>query len=506
MASEEDNFDIDIYGDGDDYKGETQAGADAKESSEGYGVDSGFDGSGQDPNGEQKQEVHIDEVPPGTDSHMTNDDGGAGESHPILRADGSTSAQVDMPKQPPQKQGVKRKEGPDDRPVDNGATTAIYISDLHWWSTDDDIRGWINQSECEDELKDITFSEHKVNGKSKGQAFVEFLSPQAASAVKRKIDSFGEGQPNFKKHVVSFAPTTTNPYRTLPKDAPARGKDAQRGHDSRTTGSFNSSGGMVGSPNTGQMNFGGGNSGGAFRGGRGGYNRGGPMNNISGGFQNRSFSGPMPAGPPSGFQGGPMGGFQSGPMGGMQQFGGFPNRGGMMGGMRGGPGGNRGGRGGIGPGAMMPGMGGINGMGGMMGAMPGQMPGMGGNMSMGPMGMQGTTGFTTSNMVGRTSGHAFNEWFRRVSPPESPNLHYNHTRGLHHQQALFAPAGHPAPLTTPPSTPQNVMLNQVVGHNIGQGGFQGPQPHFNPAFFGQNQGGGGDGNWNPHGTKRQRPE
>jgi hypothetical protein len=65
-------------------------------------------------------------------------------------------------------QGVKRKEGSDDRPIDPGATSCLMISDLSWWNTDDDIRKYIVQAGCEDELKDITFSEHKVNGKSKG--------------------------------------------------------------------------------------------------------------------------------------------------------------------------------------------------------------------------------------------------------------------------------------------------------------------------------------------------
>jgi hypothetical protein len=37
------------------------------------------------------------------------------------------------------------------------------------------------------------------------------------------------------------------------------------------------------------------------------------------------------------------------------------------------------------------------------------------------------------------------------------------------------------------------------------GGFQGLQPHFNPAFFQPNHASGGD--WqNPHGAKRPRPE
>lgn len=74
--------------------------------------------------------------------------------------------QHDQQDAPAPQQGVKRKG--DDRPVDPGATTAIMISDLNWWNTDDDIRGWCKEAHCEDELKDITFSEHKVNGKSKG--------------------------------------------------------------------------------------------------------------------------------------------------------------------------------------------------------------------------------------------------------------------------------------------------------------------------------------------------
>jgi len=86
----------------------------------------------------------------------------------IKSTDESGAGILSIPKQAPQQQGVKRKEGSDDRPIDPGATTALLISDLSWWNTDDDVRGWINQAQVEDELKDITFSEHKVNGKSKG--------------------------------------------------------------------------------------------------------------------------------------------------------------------------------------------------------------------------------------------------------------------------------------------------------------------------------------------------
>lgn len=90
------------------------------------------------------------------------------EQQQIKSTDESSKNPINIPKQAPQQQGTKRKEGSDERVIDVGATEALMISELNWWNTDDDIRGWANQAQCEDELKDITFSEHKVNGKSKG--------------------------------------------------------------------------------------------------------------------------------------------------------------------------------------------------------------------------------------------------------------------------------------------------------------------------------------------------
>jgi hypothetical protein len=75
-----------------------------------------------------------------------------------------------QPAHPAPTHGVKRKGESDDRPTDPNSTTALLLSDLSWWNTDDEIRGWANEAGCEDELRDITFSEHKVNGKSKGLA------------------------------------------------------------------------------------------------------------------------------------------------------------------------------------------------------------------------------------------------------------------------------------------------------------------------------------------------
>ncbi len=337
------------------------------------------------------------------------------------------------------------------------------------------------------------------------QAFVEFASPQAATAVKRLLES-DEAAHNGRKFAVTYTSASVNPYRTLPKDAPVRGKDGNGmgSRDSRSPGGHASPGYIPNPPNQG----GGGNMpmNNNFRGGRGGgfnNNRGPRMNNnMGGGFPNRNFSGPPMGGAPTGgFQSPPMVGFM---MGGMNPFvGGFANRGNMMGGMRGGPVGGRGGRGGMGPNGMMAGMGNMGG--GMMGGMGGPMGGMG----MNPMGVQGTQPFYHQQQQRppqAMSGMGNPNMSRFPSGYPGPS-----TTGSYPGQYPLTPASSTSPHSLHYSSPprMNGSLNRNSGsHHLGQGGFQGPQTHFNPAFFGQNQaaGGVGDGSWNPHGTKRQRPE
>jgi hypothetical protein len=155
--ADDDNFDIDIYGD-DTYQ-DTNAQQDATLTNGGAPTESANnkpeggdqagkqEGSGDDMNGVAQHE------------HSTQQ----------IASTGGSSGNHEVHKQAPQKQGTKRKQGEDDdRPTDPGATAALMINDVNWWISEEDIRGWANQSGCEDELIEVTFNEHKVNGKSKG--------------------------------------------------------------------------------------------------------------------------------------------------------------------------------------------------------------------------------------------------------------------------------------------------------------------------------------------------
>ncbi|RMZ88727.1 hypothetical protein DV736_g4041, partial [Chaetothyriales sp. CBS 134916] len=180
----------------------------------------------------------------------------------------STGAEVHGPSGP---RGIKRKKTWDDSQVASGGTNALLVSDLHWWTSEDDLRGWVNEAGAEHDLRDISFNEHKVNGKSKGQAYLEFDSSQSASAAKHRIESLTEGPNNTRSFSVSFHATTNNPFKTLPKDVPARDKDPRYGRG----GAYNSA------PPRGEYGSG-------FRGRGRGFDRGG-YNNQS---FNRNFSPP----------------------------------------------------------------------------------------------------------------------------------------------------------------------------------------------------------------------
>ncbi|KAJ4386887.1 hypothetical protein N0V93_009786 [Gnomoniopsis smithogilvyi] len=353
----EEDFEIDVYGD-------AEGGQDQQ--------DQGQDQAAEEYNHNDQEEHHAQH--PEENHEMEGGDQNGSAEYDEYAMDGQTDDQQVTAPDPPQ--GVKRKQEDDERPVDQLATNAVLLSDMQWWDNEDDIRGWARAGNCEEELKDITFSEHKVNGKSKGQAYVEFTSPQASTAFKRYIESLqsGEGTSQQRRPSVSFHVTTTNPFKTLPKDAPQRqGRDSQGRGGTPAGQNFHNASGPVnnfqnGNPSTGYQgnNY---RGRGGYRGGmRGGYNQvyggGGGGGNNMGTFNNNNNNG--------------MNGFN--PVGGV----GF-NRGGFGGGFN-----NRGG----------PGMRGRGGMGMMNGPMMPNPMGMGGMMpNMGMMGSGMGMGF--NNMPGQ---------------------------------------------------------------------------------------------------------
>ncbi|KAI9183719.1 hypothetical protein H9P43_004637 [Blastocladiella emersonii ATCC 22665] len=179
--------------------------------------------------------------------------------------------------------------------IEPHATSALLIDDLSWWTSDRDIAqiaALVTQDPtC---VRDVVFSEHKINGKSRGSAWVTLTSVENAAKTKFQFESI---EIDGRIPTVRYTDPVNNPFRVLPKDAygrpPFGGNGAPGGYQRPMGGP-----GLPPAPH------------------RGGVGGGGP-----GGFQNRGYQQQPPHGgnygggrPP--MHGGPGGYHQRPPQGG----------------------------------------------------------------------------------------------------------------------------------------------------------------------------------------------
>ena len=66
-------------------------------------------------------------------------------------------------------------------------TPWLFVSNLTWWTGEDDIRAVLGEG-LGTRLLSVHFIEHKPNGKSKGMAIVEFRDVETAEMAKERME------------------------------------------------------------------------------------------------------------------------------------------------------------------------------------------------------------------------------------------------------------------------------------------------------------------------------
>ncbi|KAJ8658577.1 hypothetical protein O0I10_005617 [Lichtheimia ornata] len=108
-------------------------------------------------------------------------------------------------------------------------TTAFYLGELAWYVNDDEVKAPLVQKGLDPELKELTFFEQKVNGKSRGIVFLEFKSVDAAVKAKEAMDT---NVIDGKTPATAFT-SSTNPFKHIPKETSSK---SQRTPDTRMSG------------------------------------------------------------------------------------------------------------------------------------------------------------------------------------------------------------------------------------------------------------------------------
>lgn len=278
MSGEDETFDIDLYGD---------------DPQDEEAVDRATTRAVVPVSNEPGQEVHLREATQTSRAQDLSgvDNGQAGDGTP----------KQDLPIAPIS-QGRKRKatdelsdaQNMQEQPVEPGAQHSIKLSELQWWTTEEDLRSYCATSDVEHELVEIAFNEHKINGKSKGEAYLEFKTTRAAFLTKRAIERDSErdsSRSGGKSSISVWYTAPGNPFKV--REGQGK-KDASGKYGNNQQGAYNHF------PSHNRGGYGGRGRGNYNNAGRGGQWQGQQQQNQSNGFGNQMMGG---------FGGMPFGGF-----------------------------------------------------------------------------------------------------------------------------------------------------------------------------------------------------
>ncbi|KAJ1910441.1 hypothetical protein IWQ60_010651 [Tieghemiomyces parasiticus] len=72
-------------------------------------------------------------------------------------------------------------------------TAALIVSNLHWASSENDIRNRMGGTDVEAAVKHVVFHELYNSGKSQGSAYIIFEDQASATAAKESLEQVGGG-------------------------------------------------------------------------------------------------------------------------------------------------------------------------------------------------------------------------------------------------------------------------------------------------------------------------